>query len=72
MKHYQNTADYIERALLGRPEGFSVWLTADQCRLIYTLLSHAVQDSDDETLRKLYERFGTQWKAKLNTTSNLR
>lgn len=71
MTHYQNTADYIQRKLLGKPEGFPVWLTADQCRLIYMLLSHAVEHSDDEELHNLYERFGTQWKVKLNTAPNL-
>lgn len=68
MERYANTADYIRRALLGRPEGFEVFLTAADCRLIYILLSHAVVDSGDEHLHSLHRRFGKQWKSKITST----
>jgi len=62
MQHYKNTADYIERALLGRPEGYPVWLRFADCQLINRLLAEAAESSDDPAVRKLYERFNSQYK----------
>jgi len=62
MQHYKNTSDYIERALLGRPEGYPVWLRFKDCQLINRLLAEAAASSNDPAVRKLYERFNTQYK----------
>ena len=62
MQHYKNTADYIERALLGKPDGYSVWLRFEDCQLINRLLAEAAASSDDPAVRKLYERFNSQYK----------
>lgn len=62
MQQYKNTADYIERALLGKPEGYPVWLRFKDCQLINRLLAEAAASSDDPAVRKLYERFNSQYK----------
>lgn len=59
--HYKNTADYIERKLLGKPEGYAVWLKFDDCRYILTLLEKAHRDGDSRST-DLYHRFKSQYK----------
>lgn len=61
MKRYANTADYIEKALLGKPDGYPVWLTYSDCTYIYNLLEEAMNDGDEKALA-LYHRFGTQYR----------
>lgn len=60
-EHYKNTADYIERKLLGKPEGYPVWLKFSDCQAVYELLHQAVQDGKAD-LKPLYDRFATQYK----------
>ena len=62
MQHYKNTADYITRALLGRPDGYDVWLRFEDCQLINRILAEAASSSNDPAVHKLYARFNTQYK----------
>ena len=63
-KRYRNTAEYIEKYLLGKPEGYPVWLRFEDCKIINRLLGEAAKDSDDPDIQKLYERFNTQYKTR--------
>ena len=60
-EHYQNTADYITRKLLGKPDGYPVWLRFEDCKTIHRLLKEAA-DKGDAEVDKLYLRFNTQYK----------
>lgn len=62
MQHYKNTADYITRALLGRPDGYPVWLRFKDCQLLRRLLAEAATSSNDPAVHKLYARFNKQYK----------
>jgi hypothetical protein len=62
MHHYKNTADYITRVLLGKPEGYPVWLRFEDCQLINRMLADAATSSNDPAIHKLYARFNTQYK----------
>tara|TARA_R110002126_G_scaffold180663_3_gene329444 strand:+ start:150 stop:368 length:219 start_codon:yes stop_codon:yes gene_type:complete len=64
MQHYKNIPDYIDRALLGKPEGYPVWLRFKDCQLINRLLAEAAARSNDPAVHKLYVRFNTQYKEK--------
>lgn len=66
-KFYKNTAEYIDKAILNRPDGFPVWMSVEDCRLVYRLLDEAAQQTDDKHLHSLYKRFGTQWQVKVMT-----
>ncbi len=58
-----NTAEYIEKELLGKPEGYPVWLKFDDCHLIYKLLlKEKIFGNEDEDVTDLYNRFKTQYK----------
>ena len=61
-EHYRDTADYITRKLMGKPEGYAVWLTFDDCKEIYKLLEEAVEKNGKEKLKSLYTRFSSQYK----------
>jgi hypothetical protein len=62
-EHYANTADYIERKLLGKPKGYPVWLKFSDCTAVYELLKEAVDNGRDD-LKSLHDRFSTQYKPK--------
>lgn len=65
MTHYKNTADYISRALLGRPDGFPVWMKAEDCRYVCWLLEQAAQNGDSRAV-DLHKRFDSQWGVKVS------